>query len=133
MDLMILIGGDVVTDLSPDEFYDKVVEAYELGIAHNADMINFNGPVYLSGGDWWNDSVNMGNWVTVPHFMVGDVILIFKSFKDRLINDLKTKGWHSPDIWLARTFGGKVKMLVSNEPIVYQKQGYSVLDYLEKW
>ena len=25
MDLMILIGGDVVTDLSPDEFYDKVI------------------------------------------------------------------------------------------------------------
>ena len=35
MDLLVLIGGDVVTDLSPDDFHEKVMEAYELGIKHN--------------------------------------------------------------------------------------------------
>jgi len=132
MDLMILIGGDVVTDLSPDEFYDKVMEAYELGIAHNADMINLNEPVYLSGGEWWNDSINMGNWVKVPHFMVGDVILIFRSFSDRLINDLKTKGWHSFDLWMAWTYSNKAVQFTANKNLAYQVEGYSVLDYQEK-
>jgi hypothetical protein len=132
MDLMILIGGDVVTDLSPDEFYDKVMEAYELGIAHNADMINFNEPVYLSGGEWWNDSISMGNWVKVPHFMVGDVILIFRSFSDRLINDLKTRGWHSFDLWMAWTYSNKAVQFTSNKNLAYQVEGYSVLDYQEK-
>jgi len=132
MDLMILIGGDVVTDLSPDEFYDKVMEAYELGIAHNADMINLNEPVYLSGGEWWNDSISMGNWVKVPHFMVGDVILIFRSFSDRLINDLKTRGWHSFDLWMAWTYSNKAVQFTSNKNLAYQVEGYSVLDYQEK-
>jgi hypothetical protein len=132
MDLMILIGGDVVTDLSPDEFYDKVMEAYELGIAHNADMINFNEPVYLSGGEWWNDSISMGNWVKVPHFMVGDVILIFRSFRDRLINDLKTRGWHSFDLWMAWTYSNKAIQFTANKNLAYQVEGYSVLDYQEK-
>jgi hypothetical protein len=132
MDLMILIGGDVVTDLSPDEFYDKVMEAYELGIAHNADMINLNEPVYLSGGEWWNDSINMGNWVKVPHFMVGDVILIFRSFRDRLINDLKTIGWHSFDLWMAWTYSHKAIQFTAKENLAYQLEGYSVLDYQEK-
>ena len=132
MDLMILIGGDVVTDLSPDEFYDKVMEAYELGIAHNADMINLNEPVYLSGGEWWNDSINMGNWVKVPHFMVGDVILIFRSFRDRLINDLKTRGWHSFDLWMAWTYSNKAVQFTANKNLAYQVEGYSVLDYQEK-
>jgi len=132
MDLMILIGGDVVTDLSPDEFYDKVMEAYELGIAHNADMINLNEPVYLSGGEWWNDSISMGNWVKVPHFMVGDVILIFRSFRDRLINDLKTRGWHSFDLWMAWTYSNKAVQFTANKNLAYQVEGYSVLDYQEK-
>jgi hypothetical protein len=132
MDLMILIGGDVVTDLSPDEFYDKVMEAYELGIAHNADMINFNEPVYLSGGEWWNDSISMGNWVKVPHFMIGDVILIFRSFRDRLINDLKTRGWHSFDLWMAWTYSNKAVQFTANKNLAYQVEGYSVLDYQEK-
>ena len=132
MDLMILIGGDVVTDLSPDEFYDKVMEAYELGIAHNADMINLNEPVYLSGGEWWNDSISIGNWVKVPHFMVGDVILIFRSFRDRLINDLKTRGWHSFDLWMAWTYSNKAVQFTANKNLAYQVEGYSVLDYQEK-
>ena len=132
MDLMILIGGDVVTDLLPDEFYDKVMEAYELGIAHNADMINLNEPVYLSGGEWWNESINMGNWVKVPHFMVGDVILIFRSFRDRLINDLKTRGWHSFDLWMAWTYSNKAVQFTANKNLAYQVEGYSVLDYQEK-
>jgi hypothetical protein len=132
MDLMILIGGDVVTDLSPDEFYDKVMEAYELGIAHNADMINLNEPVYLSGGEWWNESINMGNWVKVPHFMVGDVILIFRSFRDRLIDDLKTRGWHSFDLWMAWTYSNKAVQFTANKNLAYQVEGYSVLDYQEK-
>jgi hypothetical protein len=108
------------------------MEAYELGIAHNADMINLNEPVYLSGGEWWNDSISMGNWVKVPHFMVGDVILIFRSFSDRLINDLKTRGWHSFDLWMAWTYSNKAVQFTANKNLAYQVEGYSVLDYQEK-
>jgi hypothetical protein len=90
--------------------------------------------MYMTGSDnYWGQVKTIGNWWDVPHFLLGTTYMVMSSHRDNVLEQIKTKGWHSPDIWLARTFGGKVKMLVSNEPIVYQKQGYSVLDYLEKW
>ena len=132
LDLLILIGGDVVTDLTPDEFYNKVMEAYELGISHGAGMINFNEPIYLSGGEWWNESVSIGEWVKVPHFMMGDCILIFKSLREDIIDKLKNTKWHSFDIWMAWVYSHKIVQFTSNRNLTYQLEGYSVLDYQEK-
>jgi hypothetical protein len=132
LDLMVLIGGDVVTDLTPDEFYNKIMEAYEIGITYNAGMINLNEPIYLSGGEWWKESVSIGNWVNVPHFMIGDVILIFKSFKDDIIEKLKNTKWHSFDLWIAWNYSHKVVQFTANKNLAYQVEGFSVLDYQEK-
>jgi len=132
VDLLVLIGGDVVTDLSPDEFHDKVMEAYRLGIKHNAGLINLNAPCYLSGGDWESMSVDYGNWVKVPHFMIGDIILIFKSERDNIKHKLNTAGWHSFDIWMAWNYHNQVIQLTSKKSLAYQLDGYSVLDYNEK-
>jgi hypothetical protein len=132
LDLLILIGGDVVTDLSPDDFYKKVIEAYILGIKHNASLINLDAPVYMSGGDWHKESVDYGDWIKVPHFMVGDVILIFKSERENIINKLKTTKWHSFDLWMAWNYHNKTIQFTSKESLVYQLDGYSVLDYGQK-
>jgi len=132
VDLLVLIGGDVVTDLSPDEFYNKVIDAYTLGVVNNAGLINFNEPVYLSGGEWWKESVDYGDWVKVPHFMVGDVILIFKSLREDIIEKLKTTPWHSFDIWMAWNYSNKTVQFTSKTNLAYQVEGYSVLDYQEK-
>jgi hypothetical protein len=114
VDLLVLIGGDVVTDLSPDEFHDKVMEAYNIAQLCDARMANFDEPIYMSGGDWWKMSITLGNWVKVPHFMVGNIILIFKSERENIINKLKTdgkSGWHSFDI--CESMGGFFKFLKS--------------------
>jgi len=132
VDLLVLIGGDVVTDLSPDEFHDKVMEAYRLGIKHNAGLINLNAPCYLSGGDWESMSVDYGNWVKVPHFMIGDIILIFKSERENIKHKLNTAGWHSFDIWMAWNYHDQVTQFTSKKSLAYQLDGYSVLDYNEK-
>jgi hypothetical protein len=55
-----------------------------------------------------------------------------KSEKENIINNIHNTGWHSPDFWLAWNYHNKSKMISSKEPIVFQKEGYSVLDYLEK-
>ena len=132
LDLMVLIGGDVVTDLTPEEFYNKVIEAYNLGIAHGAGLINLNEPVYLSGGEWWKESIDFGDWVKVPHFMVGDIILIFKSLRNDIIEKLQTTLWHSFDIWMAWTYSHNTVQFTSKENLAYQLDGFSVLDYQEK-
>lgn len=132
VDLLVLIGGDVVTDLSPDDFHEKVMEAYELGIKHNAGLINLDEPSYLSGGDWESMSEDFGDWVKVPHFMVGDVILIFKSERENIKYKLNNTGWHSFDIWMAWNYHNRVTQFTSKKSLVYQLDGYSVLDYNEK-
>jgi hypothetical protein len=132
MDLMVLIGGDVVTELTPDDFYDKVIEAYEIGSTYNSGLINLNEPVYLSGKEWWKESVQIGNWVKVPHFMIGDVILIFRSIREDIIEKLKTTGWHSFDIWMAWNYSHKVVQFTADRNLAYQVEGFSVLDYQEK-
>ncbi len=131
VDVLMLIGGDVVTDMSADELYDKVMEACKIADICNASMVNFDEPCYMSGDEWWNLSFDLGNWVKVPHFMIGNIILIFKRERENIISKLKTdgkSGWHSFDIWLAWNYHDTVTILTSKYPLAYQTEGYSVLD-----
>jgi hypothetical protein len=86
----------------------------------------------MTGGEWWNMTKDHGEWMEVPHFLMGTTYLIMKSERDSILNKIKTTGWHSPDFWLAWNYNMKSKVLVSKDPICFQKEGYSSLDYLEK-
>lgn len=132
IDALIIAEGDSYTDLSPKEFYNKVLESYYLSISLDSKIVSYAGPCYMSGGEWWKMSSEHGNWLEVPHFLLGTTYMIMKSQKEDIIEKINTTGWHSPDFWLAWNYHNKIKMLVSKEPIVYQKKGYSVLDYSEK-
>jgi hypothetical protein len=132
IDALIIAEGDSVTNLTPDEFYDKVLESYYLSEQLDAKFVTYAGPCYMSGGEWWKLNIDMGNWIQVPHFLLGTTYMIMKSEKENIINNIHNTGWHSPDFWLAWNYHNKSKMISSKEPIVFQKEGYSVLDYLEK-
>ena len=132
VDLLIVAEGDSYTDLSPDEFYNKVIESYNLSKSINAKLVSFAGPCYMTGGEWWNMTKDHGDWLEVPHFLMGTTYLIMKSERENMLHNILNTGWHSPDFWLAWNYHMKSKILVSKEKLVYQKEGYSVLDYLEK-
>lgn len=132
LDALVVVEGDAYTNLSPDEFYNKVIEGYTLAQQRDSKLISFAGPLYLTGGEWWNQTIDLGEWLDVHHFLLGTTYMIMKSEREHMINTINTNGWHSPDIWLAWVFGGKIKMLTRKNPIVYQKEGYSVLDYKDK-
>lgn len=132
IDALIIVEGDSVTDLTPDEFYDKVLESYYLSENNDCRFVTFAGICYMSGGEWWKLSKDLGNWTQVPHFLLGTTYMIMKSERESIIDNIHLTGWHSPDFWLAWNYHNRVKMLASNTPIVYQKIGYSVLDYLKK-
>jgi hypothetical protein len=132
IDALIIAEGDSFTNLTPDEFYDKVLESYYLSEQLDVKFVTYAGPCYMSGGEWWKLSIDMGNWIQVPHFLLGTTYMIMKSEKENIINNIHNTGWHSPDFWLAWNYHNKSKMISSKEPIVFQKEGYSVLDYLEK-
>jgi hypothetical protein len=132
VDLLIIVEGDSYTDLSADEFYNKVIESYNLAKKINGKLISFAGPCYMSGGEWWTMSKEHGDWLEVPHFLMGTAYSIMKSERENMFYNIKNTGWHSPDFWLSWNYHAKSKILVSKEKIVNQKEGYSVLDYLEK-
>jgi hypothetical protein len=132
LDALIVVEGDAYTNLSADEFYTKVIEGYTLAQQRGSKLVSFDGPLYLTGDEWWNQTIDLGEWLDVHHFLYGTTYMIMKSVREQMINTINTNGWHSPDIWLAWVFGGKIKMLTRKNPIVYQKEGYSVLDYKDK-
>jgi len=132
IDVLIIAEGDSYTNLTPDEFYNKVLESYNLSNKLDAKLVSFAGPCYMTGGEWWNMAKDHNDWLEVPHFLMGTTYLIMKSERESILNKIKTTGWHSPDFWLAWNYNMKSKILVIKEPIVFQKEGYSVLDYLVK-
>jgi hypothetical protein len=132
VDVLIIAEGDSYTNLSPDEFYDKIVESQSLCKRINGKIVSFAGPCYMTGGEWWNMTKDHGDWLQVPHFLMGTTYLVMKSERESILNKIENTGWHSPDFWLAWNYHLKSKVLVSKEPLCFQKEGYSALDYLEK-
>ena len=86
----------------------------------------------MTGGNWWDMTRDFGDWVQVPHFLLGTTYMIMKSNREDIIDKIHNTGWHSPDFWLAWNYNLIVNIIVSKTPLVYQKEGYSVLDYLIK-
>ena len=132
VDVLIVAEGDSYTNLSPDEFYNKIVESQSLCKKINGKIVSFAGPCYMTGGEWWNMTKEHGDWLQVPHFLMGTTYLIMKSERENILKKIETTGWHSPDFWLAWNYHLQSKVLVSKEPLCSQKEGYSALDYLEK-
>jgi hypothetical protein len=132
VDILIVAEGDSYTDLNPDEFYDSVINTHSLCEKIDGKIVSFAGPCYMTGGEWWNMTKDHGIFMEVPHFLMGTTYLIMKSERENILEKIDTTGWHSPDFWLAWNYNMKSKILVTKEKLVYQKEGYSVLDYLEK-
>jgi len=132
VDILIVAEGDSYTDLNPDEFYDSVINAHSLCEKIDGKIVSFAGPCYMTGGEWWNMTKDHGIFMEVPHFLMGTTYLVMKSERENILEKIDTTGWHSPDFWLAWNYNMKSKILVTKEKLVYQKEGYSVLDYLEK-
>lgn len=131
VDALIIIESDVVFDCTPQEFYDTVIEAYNLGKKYDAGLITFAGSKWYSK---WTDYPNLvkdidGKWELVPHFVIGSMYMIFKNQKEIIKNKYETTGWHSPDIWIAENFHNQTPTISLKKPLVYQATGYSLIDY----
>lgn len=132
LDALIIMEGDAYTDLSPGEFYKKIIDSFLMCSLTEGKMVSFAGPCFMTGGDWWGMSHDRGQWLEVPHFLMGTTYMIMRSERESILDKIYNTGWHSPDFWLAWNYNMKSKIYVTKERVTYQKEGYSVLDYLEK-
>jgi len=131
IDALIIAEGDSYTHLSPEEFYSKVAESYELAQKIDARLISYAGPCYMTGdlSKYFSFEKYRGDWISVSHFLMGTTYMITKSDRENIINDIHNTGWHSPDLWLAWNYDGRGTVMVSSDKLVHQKNGYSLLDH----
>lgn len=131
VDALIIIESDVVFDCSPEEFYNTVIDAYNMGKKYDAGLITFAGSKWYSK---WSEYPNLvkdidDKWEFVPHFVIGSMYMVFKNQKEIIKHKYETTGWHSPDIWIAENFHNQTPTLSLKKPLVYQATGYSLIDY----
>jgi len=134
-DCLLILEADAYSNLEPIDFYNKVMEAYNLGIEKNASLVSLAGPYFLTGEDYWSQIENVEGYpdfIKVPHFLMGTAYLVFKKEKNSIIEKFETRGWQSPDIWLAWNHNKQGDVYCSREYFAYQVSGYSLLDFHEK-
>lgn len=134
-DCILVIEGDAYTNLDSEEFYAKVLEAYKLGMEKNASLVTLAGIYFLNREDFWDhveDVDGYPDFVKVPHFLMGTAYLVFKKEREAIRHKLETRGWQSPDIWLAWNYDKEGGVYASRHHFVYQVSGYSLLDFHEK-
>ena len=130
LDALIILEGDVITELNADDFFNTIKKGYELGIERGSKICSFSGNiVWLSGNDdYWDKVIHLDEFYDVPHFLLGSLYMIFKSERNNIINNLQTHYWHSPDVWLAWVYANKGGLLSHKEMIGKQVSGYSALN-----
>jgi hypothetical protein len=130
LDALIILEGDVITELNPEDFFNTIKKGYELGVERGSKICSFSGNiVWLSGNDdYWDKVIDLGDFYDVPHFLLGSLYMVFKSERNNIINNLQTHYWHSPDVWLAWVYANKGGLLSHKEMIGKQVSGYSALN-----
>jgi hypothetical protein len=130
LDALIILEGDVITELNPDDFFNTIKKGYELGVERGSKICSFSGNiVWLSGNDdYWDKVIDLGDFYDVPHFLLGSMYMIYKSERNNIINNLQTHYWHSPDVWLAWVYANRGGLLSHKEMIGKQVSGYSALN-----
>lgn len=130
LDALIILEGDVITELNADDFFNTIKKGYELGVERGSKICSFSGNfVWLSGNDnYWDKVIDLGEFYDVPHFLLGSLYMIFKSERNNIINNFQTHYWHSPDVWLAWVYSDKGGLISHKETIGKQVSGYSALN-----
>jgi hypothetical protein len=77
LDALIILEGDVITELNPDDFFNTIKKGYELGVERGSKICSFSGNiVWLSGNeDYWDKVIDLGDFYDVPHFLLGSMYI----------------------------------------------------------
>jgi hypothetical protein len=130
LDALIILEGDVITELNADDFFNTIKKGYELGVERGSKICSFSGNiVWLSGNeDYWDKVIHLDEFYDVPHFLLGSLYMVFKSERNNIINNFQSHYWHSPDVWLAWVYANKGGLLSHKNMIGKQVSGYSALN-----
>lgn len=133
VDGVIVIEGDVILDVSPDEFINSVNKMYKLGLKNDASFITLAElKMGIRAEDPWKEVKDCGDYFEVPHFLCCHAYLIFKKEKENLKYKLQNTKWNPWDTWLFWNYDKKVKMYAHKKRLVTESDGYSAIDFIDK-
>lgn len=134
VDALLIVEGDVLFKSDPDEFYEEVEKAVKFSFANNGSLFTFGKVNYgvASLASKMDTCVDFGKYKKIDHFLCAHCYMVFRNEKDTIQQKLLSTGWHAWDIWLYWNYDRRVPIFSTKEPIVYEPEGVSMIDYNNK-
>lgn len=129
IDALLVIEGDVVSDLRPEQFSESIQEALDFGNQQSASFITFANTPWGEGSDAQSNIIPFGKYDKIKHFLCCNCYLIFKSEKETIQSKLREAKWMAFDVWLYWNYDGRVPIFRTHTPIAYENSGFSFIDF----
>ena len=132
VDAILVVEGDVVFDLSPNELARSVFDGFRFASSNSGAMVTFGEVKYgwASIASEQETEVIMGQWKKIDHFLCAHCYLVMASERTNIQEKLRTTGWHALDIWMYWNYDRQVPIFAPLSPIVYEPLGISAIDYV---
>lgn len=129
IDAILIVEGDVVSNLNPEEFSKIIHDALEFGNQNSASFFTFANTPFGEGSDAESHIISYGLYDKIKHFLCCNCYLIFKSEKENIQNKLIDAKWMAFDVWLYWNYDGRVPIFRMHTPIAYENSGFSFIDF----
>jgi hypothetical protein len=134
IDALVIVEGDVVFNLSPADMASRFYAACEFADKHNGSIVTFGNVGFGLGSDASkrDTTVPMGSYTKIDHFVSAHCYMITKKEREQIQHKLRTEKWHAWDIWLYWNYDKRVPIFRTSEPLVYEPEGFSMIDLKQK-
>lgn len=134
LDALVVIEGDVIFNISPADMAFKLHHALEFAERHGGSLVTFANVGYglASDASKRDTSIPMGPYTQIDHFITAHCYMVLKSEKNSIQHKLRNEKWHAWDIWLYWNYDKRVPIFRTPEPLVFEPEGFSMIDYKTK-
>jgi hypothetical protein len=134
VDALVIVEGDVVFDILPVDMAQKFHLACEFAEKNDASFVTFAHVGFGVGSDAskMDTSIPMGDYTKIDHFICAHCYMITRKERENIQQKLKDTKWHAWDTWLYWNYDKKVPIFRTKEPLVYEPEGYSMIDLKQK-
>lgn len=133
-DAVLIVEGDVVFDLNPEEMWQRIESAVEFSKSNNGSLLTFAKVSYGLGSraSVGDSSQDFGDYKKIDHFLCAQCYLVMSNERESIQNKLMNTGWHAWDIWMYWNYDCRVPIFSTKESLVYEPIGASMIDYVSK-
>lgn len=129
LDAVLVVEGDVISHLEPEQFVTKVQEAFEFGQKHSAAFLTFANTPFGDGHNPKNIMIPYGEYDKIKHFLCCNCYLVFNNIRQDIQSKLKEAKWMAWDVWLYWNYDNRVPMFRLHKPIAFETSGFSFIDF----